>query len=105
MPDPTNEKKFKFLKSVYYGVTNNPKDDVNPFTNVDEFGHAPVGVLRWGEGTQTRQHSKIRFSHNYYKVLKHYKVILPIENIFGALDDDMPNDDVVMIWVTQATFN
>lgn len=101
----TNEQKFNFLKRVYFGTTNNPNDDVNPYSDLAEFGHATVGTLRWGIETQAIQRSKIRFAHNYYNVLNHYNVTLSIEDIFSALIDDQINDDVVSNWVEQANFN
>ena len=104
MAAPTNQQKFTFLKRVYFGVTNNPDDDVNPFIDLNEFGNANVGSLRWGFDSQARQRSKVRFSGNYYAVLRHYRIILPVEDIFSELDDDNINDNAVEEWVKKALF-
>jgi hypothetical protein len=102
---PTNEQKFNFIKRVYFGTTNNPDDDVNPYSDLSEFGRATVGTLRWGVTSEARQRSKIRFAHNFYNVLDHYNVRISVDNIYAALIDDKPNDDVVNTWVGQANFN
>lgn len=102
---PTNEQKFNFIKRVYFGTTNNPDDDVNPYSDLSEFGDATVGTLHWGVNSEARQRSKIRFAHNFYNVLNYYNVRLSIENIYAELVDDSINDDVVSEWVRQANFN
>lgn len=104
MPVPTEEQKIRFLKKVYFGVTNNPKDDVNPFDNLEEFGLANVGLLRWGKNDSVRKRSKLRFAHNYHLVLKHYQVHLPIDEIYFQLEDSSTNDGVVKIWKDLAKF-
>ena len=104
MPTPTKEQKFNFLRRVYFGVTNNPDDDVNPYIDLNEFGDANVGSLRWGFDAHARQRSKVRFSNNYYSVLRHYRIILKVEDIYSELDDDNENNNAVNIWVEKAVF-
>lgn len=101
----TKEKKINFIKRVYFGTTDNPTDDVNPYSNLEEFGCATVGTLRWGIDEQVRQRSKIRFAYNFNNVLNHYNVILSVEDIFTALNDDKINNDIVLEWVEKSQFN
>ena len=101
----TEEQKFRFLKRVYFGVSDNANDDVNPFENLSEFGNAAVGEMRWGVDADVRERSKLRFSFNYNAVLDHFNIQLPIEDIFSNLKDELSNDDVVTIWVELANFN
>ena len=104
MPIPTNEQKINFLKRVYFGVSNNPDDDVNPYNDLNEFGNASVGSLRWGYDAQARQRSKVRFSNNYYSVLRHYRIILKVEDVFSELEDANSNNTAVLEWVSKAIF-
>lgn len=102
---PTEQQKVRFLKSVYFGVSDNPVDDVNPFQNIEEFSVALVGEMRWGVDSGVRERSKLRFAFNYNAVLKQFQIELPIEDIFSNLRDDLSNGDVVNIWVQLANFN
>lgn len=101
MPDSSE---FKFMKSVYFAVTNNPKDDVNPFSDLEAFGKVNVGALRWGVSDNVKRNSKIRFANNFRLVLQHYQVFLPIQDVIDELDDNNVNNDVVQTWVTKAIF-
>jgi hypothetical protein len=99
------EKKIKFLCRVYFGVSDNPQDDVNPHNDLESFGQSLVGEMRWGVSANARRRSKLRFAVNYYNVLRYYKITLPIEDVFENLDDEKTNDEVVHIWAQLATFN
>jgi len=99
------EKKFRFLKITYFGASDNPNDDVNPYDDLDTFGKATVGSLGWGIDDGVRKRSKLRFAHNYYHVLRHYGVLLTIEDILENLVDDLSNDEVVEKWLEAAVFN
>lgn len=102
---PTKEKKFAFLKKVYFGVSDNPDDDVNPYSDLESFGNAPVGSMRWGQNPDVIKRSKLRFSHNYSQVLKNFKVSLSVDDIFNELEDERTNDQVVTKWIDHAVFN
>lgn len=100
----SEEQKFRFLKRVYYGVSDNPIDDVNPFQTSQDFGTAAVGDMNWGIDSDARERSKLRFAFNFHKVLASLSVFLPIEDIFSELKDEQTNDQVVTIWVDKADF-
>jgi hypothetical protein len=101
----TNEEKFKFLAKAYFGVSDNPSDDVNPFTTVEDFLNNTVGKLRWGSSPDARQRSKKRFSYNLSEVLKIYRVILKDDSILKTLqDENQLNRDVVNLWMPEASF-
>ena len=101
---PSDQQKFVFLMKVYFGTSDNPTDDVNPFTSLEEFAQAKVGDLRWGIDSEARRRSKLRFAFNYHKVLEHFKVLLSIDDICNALVDDKINKAAVEIWVKKADF-
>lgn len=101
----TPAKKTAFIAKVYFAVTDNPEDDVNPFTNLDDFLVAKVGDLRWGTTAEVKDRSKYRFSDNFIRVLKIYNVELAFNDARkGVKDDAGKNADVVAKWVTQAKF-
>ncbi|MEJ7830086.1 MAG: hypothetical protein WKF91_17890 [Segetibacter sp.] len=102
---PTPAQKFGFLMKVYFGVSNNPKDDVNPYDSFSAFIQSPVGEMRWGVTLDTRKRSKLRFAYNYSESLKYYKVYLPVEDIFIGLEDEKTNEAVVGEWAESALFN
>lgn len=99
------DKKYKFLLRVYFGVSDNPKDDVNPYTDLKEFEKANVGSLRWGIDPEAKQRSKIRFAYNYCRVLQEaYNLILKMEDILPELIDEKINSEIVKKWVTKVNF-
>ena len=101
----SDEKKFRFLSRVYFGVSDNPKDDVNPFNNVDDFMKATVGDLRWGQSLDVRQRSKIRFVSNFSKVLDSFYITLKVEDAWASMQDDQKtNHELVTEWVNIAKF-
>jgi hypothetical protein len=104
MPEPTSAQKNRFLRKVYFAVSDNPNDDVNPYDSLEEFGNATVGSMRWGQSDEVRKRSKLRFSYNYHKVLEHYKVLLSIENVFSELNDEKVNNDAIKVWASKADF-
>ncbi len=100
------EKKYKFLLRVYFGVSDNPNDDVNPYDNLNAFESSTVGELFWGENGDARGRSKIRFSYNYVKVLEQFGVFMNIEDVHSAIEnDETSNSDVVNIWLETADFS
>lgn len=101
----SDEKKIKFLSRVYFGVSDNPYDDVNPYMHLDVFLNATVGELRWGETLEVRQRSKIRFASNFAKVLDSFYISISVEDAWTAIQDDEKNNtDVVKEWVESANF-
>jgi hypothetical protein len=101
---PTPVQKFRFLKRVYFGTSDNPVDDVNPFSDLQTFGSATIGEMSWGIDSEVRKRSKIRFSQNYFNVLRQFGIRLEIEEIFLRLVDEKSNDTVVMEWAEIAEF-
>lgn len=105
MPTPTEADKKRFLLRVYFGVSNNPNDDFNPYEDLAPFTNAPISSMRWGADASVRNRSKIRFSVSYSKVLYHYNVLLKPEDIFHGLSDESKlNYQAVDIWYTNAIF-
>lgn len=100
------EKKFKFLARTFFGASDNPSDDVNPYEDLDNFLNASVGSLNWGHSENARERTKLRFSYNYNQVLVHYGVTLLLEDIFETIkDDEKIIRDIVNEWIELAKFN
>jgi hypothetical protein len=59
--DQPDKARVDFLANVYFGVSNNQHDDVNPFPITAEgFAHfleSNVGELRWGSDAAVRRRS------------------------------------------------
>jgi len=105
MAEFTKEEKIKFLTLKYFGTTDNPQDDVNPYDSVDVFLDSTVGSLRWGVDATVRQHSKIRFADTFKKVLSLYRVDLDLEAIITSIqDDNKTNRSVIEKWTEIVIF-
>ena len=105
MPQYSNEARIKFLSSVYFAVSNNPLDDVNPVNDMDSFLILKVGQMGWGVDSEVRNRSKLRFGHSYNKTLAQYAVILSINNILSELQqDNASNGEVIVAWNKIAEF-
>lgn len=100
------EKNREFIAKSFFGTTNNPKDDVNPFEDMPNFLDATVGTLRWGISAVARRNSKMAFAFTYHRVLQVYQTDLAMSNILDAIsDDDAVISDVVDKWTLTAVFN
>ena len=101
----TDVEKRHWLWVKYFGTTDQPSDDVNPYQSINGFLKATVGKLRWGLDPEVRRRSKERFADTFHEVLKLYDVQLAKEDIVKAItDDNRTNRDVVEIWVRSAEF-
>jgi hypothetical protein len=101
----SKKEKARWLSLKYFGTTDNPQDDVNPYDAVPAFLDSTVGSLRWGIGSDVRQRSKIRFSDTFRRVLELYKVELELADILTAIQDEKKtNRKVVDAWADAAKF-
>jgi len=99
------EKKRRFIKRTYFGVSDNPLDDVNPFDAWDEFLAAKVKDMNWGIDPDAIKRSKIRFAYNFNQILAHYNVSLALEDILVDLDKDtQTNEAMINTWADKAVF-
>jgi hypothetical protein len=108
MADPKLKKKITFLLRVYFGVSNNPRDDVNPYDDLNEFRTATVGDLQWGpeDEIDVRLKSKVRFAYNYNKALEQvYRIQLAAEDVFAVLlEESQTNEEAATLWAKKAVF-
>jgi len=99
------EKKRRFIKRTYFGVSDNPMDDVNPFDAWDEFLAAKVQDMNWGIDPDAIKRSKIRFAYNFNQILAHYNVSLALEDILVDLDNNtQTNETMINTWTDKAVF-
>ncbi|MBI4516960.1 MAG: hypothetical protein HY699_14210 [Deltaproteobacteria bacterium] len=95
-----------FLQMLYFGTTDAPGDDVNPYDSVSVFLTSTVGSLRWGIDQQVRQRSKARFAFAFSRILVAYEITnLDESKIADSLGDDTrTNMQVVDGWVAVSKF-
>ena len=100
------EKNREFIAKSFFGTTNNPKDDVNPFGDMTNFLQASVGDLRWGISDMARRNSKIAFAFTYHRVLQVYQTDLAMSNILDAIEsDEAVISEVVDKWNQTSIFH
>jgi len=100
------EKRRRFIKRTYFGVSDNPKDDINPFEDWQPFLDAKVSDMHWGLTAQTKKASKQHFAYAYTAVLALYNVQLTMKQIIDELNkEDQTNQQVINIWADTAIFN
>lgn len=109
MPNEPDKTKVDFLANVYFGVSNNQHDDVNPFPFTAEgfanFLASNVGELRWGSDAAVRRRSKERLSSTLFRVLQEKGVTLSSADAMAELeDDDRTNQKVCEAWAVKAVF-
>ena len=107
--DQSDNRKVDFLANLYFGVSNNQHDDVNPFPITGEgfanFLKSDVGDLRWGSDAAVRRRSKERFSFTFSRVLQEMGVKLSSWDALAELEDDQGNNrKVCEAWATKAEF-
>lgn len=94
--------KVKFFAALYFAATCSPKTGINPHTELSEFLIATVGELNWGKTEAVRQRSKLRFCNTFHEILKCFKLIIPLEDIWTIFqNDDLKNRDLIKVLVNQ----
>ena|SRR5258707_8229833 len=106
MPNATKPEKKKFLVRKYFGFTDDPADDVNPYDNLPEFLEAKVGDLRWGVDQEVRKRSKMRLADKLNRALSDiYHIDLSYGDILKeVMKDDQTNEAAVDAWVEKSVF-
>ena len=100
----TKAEKEKWMAKFYFEVSNNPKDDVNPFLNMESFLDGKVSDLDWGKAASVKKRSKIRFSETLRRVLQIFDIRLSRNTIETSLKQTAKNKDVVVAWAKAADF-
>jgi len=98
---------YKWLSRFYFGSCNNPKRDIDPYNNLDDFLAAPVNSLRWGDTVESIKRSKFIFADIFARSVAHYGVKLSPYDIYDTLleySDSLTNQEIVDIWYTKATW-
>jgi len=101
----TPQEKKRFISLKYFGTTDNPVDDVNPYDSLPEFLANSVGSLNWGESFTVRRNSKMRFAFNFHQVLSIFRVAISPTDIMTILDnEDLLNENAVNEFINGASF-
>jgi len=100
---PAEKKRFISLK--YFGTTDNPEDDVNPYDSLRVFLANAVGSLNWGNDPLVRRNSKMRFAFNFHQVLSIYRAYISPTDVMTVLDnEDQSNESAVEAFIDCTTF-
>jgi hypothetical protein len=101
----SEEKKFRWIAKVYFGVLDSPKHDVNPFDDIPPFLEAKVKQLEWGKDPQERASSKQTFCRYFMRLIELYDFYVPEEEIMKCINnEEMKNKDVVSHFSAVGTF-
>ncbi len=101
----TTAQKKRYISIKYFGGTDSPKDDVNPYDSLSEFLENEVGSLNWGISPEVREHSKERAANTLSKMVTADKVVLSASVIFEIISkDDILNKTAVSRMVDKAIF-
>ncbi len=101
----TPENKFRWLSRMYFSVSDSPKHDVNPFTEMAPFLAATVGEMDWGKDADTRKKSKEKFCHLLLIIFKVYDFVIPEAEIMKCLaNEKMTNSDMIKQLAAVGTF-
>jgi len=92
----TPENKFKWISRMYFGVSDSPSHDVNPFEEMNPFLEATVKQLEWGKDGESRAKAKEKFCEYFMRILDLYDFSIPKDEIMKCLlNESMKNKDVV----------
>lgn len=101
----TTAQKERFLSKAYFGISDNPLDDVNPYLDLGTFLASTVGSLSWGGSKGVRKRSKERLSYTLHRVLDQMGVELDQWSALEELENDQTlNSAVVTAWAAKARF-
>lgn len=103
MAEPTRIQKHHYLLIKFFGTTDTPKDDVNPYDSVGVFRRSRIDSLRWGNTPPTISNSKDRAARRLHEVVALDGVSLDEAAIRAGLDKNASKiDDVVFAWAGKA---
>jgi hypothetical protein len=101
----TPAQKKRYISIKYFGCTDSPKDDVNPYDSLQDFLDNEVGTLNWGTSPEVREHTKERAANTLSKMVTADKVILSPNMIFEIISkDDILNKTAVSRMIDKAIF-
>ncbi|MCB2196967.1 MAG: hypothetical protein KQH79_13985 [Bacteroidetes bacterium] len=103
-----NSNDYKWLARFYFGSCNNPKRDIDPYNNLQDFLVAPVNSLRWGDTAESIKRSKFIFADIFSKSVAHYGVGLAPYDIYDSLlaaSESLTNQDIVDYWYSKANWS
>ena len=100
--EPSKEKKYYKISTMYYSVTDAKNNDVNPFNDIPTFLDSRVKNLAWGVN---KKKSKEQFCKQFIEILSLYHIQLSEQMVLKALEKgDAKNKEVVNSWVNAAVF-
>ena len=89
----TPENKFRWLSRMYFSVSDSPKHDVNPFTEMAPFLNATISQMDWGKDPAA---AKAKLADLLIIIFNLYDFVIPKEEIMNCLaNDKMTNSDMI----------
>ncbi len=98
----TKDQKTRWMIRMYFGVSDTPNHDVNPFENYKEFLEAKIGDLAWGKNKLA---SKKAFASRFVNLLAMYDIKIDESAVLKTLETESRlNKDVIEHWAEIAVF-
>ncbi|MCG8590268.1 MAG: hypothetical protein MJE66_13330 [Proteobacteria bacterium] len=106
MPQPSRIQKHHYLIVKFFGVADNPTNDVNPYDSVGVFRRSTISSLRWGATPEVVAANKDRVARNLHEAVKLDDMTLARDDIRSGLDrNETLIDTVVFTWAGKARVN
>jgi hypothetical protein len=98
----TPENKFRWLSRMYFSVSDSPKHDVNPFSEMAPFLAATVGQMDWGKDKAA---AKAKLCDLLLIIFNMYDFVIPKAEIMKCLENEkMTNSDLIKQLAAVGTF-
>ena len=105
MANPSRIQKHHYLLVKFFGVADNPLEDVNPYTSVSVFRRSNIGSLRWGSTDDFASRTKDRVAWNLQEIVGLDGVTLKYDDIRPGLNkSNTLIEEVVYGWAGKARY-
>lgn len=81
----TLENKFRWLSRMYFSVSDSPKHDVNPFSEMAPFLAAKLGQMDWGKDKAV---AKTKLTDLLLIIFDRYDFVIPKAEILNSLENE-----------------
>jgi hypothetical protein len=83
-----SDKRFRWISTMYFYVTANAENAINPFKNLVDFLEVKVGDLFWGKDEDSQISTKYRICGDFQKIMKLHGYYISEEELLKCLSDD-----------------
>ncbi len=98
----TPENKFRWLSRMYFSVSDSPKHDVNPFSEMAPFLAATLGQMDWGKDKAA---AKTKLTDLLLIIFDMYDFVIAKAEILNSLENKkQTNSDLIKHLAAIGTF-